>query len=204
MRTSSNLIARLGGLAAAMGGALWAAKAFYDRNDAPPWPTDATDTLFLVVPLLFLVGLVGLYARCRGRLREWETISSVASAVAVVGLLGSAFGYLSTVLEVGPAWRPEISWWVYFFGFFLMNLGLVFLGNSILQTGLLSRLSVLPLLTGALGILLVPLGEASSSLPAFFYPTLTLWVLYGLGWIALGCVLYSGEGGAVRQPATAR
>jgi len=57
MQTLPNLIARLGGLAAVVGGLLWSAKSFYDRNDAPPWPTDLTDDLFFVVPLLFLVGL---------------------------------------------------------------------------------------------------------------------------------------------------
>ena len=74
METSSSLVARIGGLAAVLGGLLWSAKAFYDRNDAPPWPTDVTDTLFFLVLLLFLAGLTGLYARCRGRLGEWETV----------------------------------------------------------------------------------------------------------------------------------
>ncbi len=104
MQTSSNLVARLGGIAAMLGGMLWAAKAFYDRNDAPPWPTDISDTLFFVVLLLFLGGLAGLYARCRGHMGEWEALSSVALGAGVVGLVGSITGHITGMLEVGPAW----------------------------------------------------------------------------------------------------
>jgi hypothetical protein len=204
MRNSSNLVARLGGLAAVLGGALWAAKAFYDRHDAPPWPTDMTDDLSFVVPLLFLVGLVGLYARCRGRLREWEAMSSAAFAGGVIGSLGSIVGMVTTVLEVGPLWWQGISWWMFLFGFFLMNLGLVFLGNSLVQTGALSRWRALPLLIGALGILLIPLGDAPNSALRFFYPALALWMLYGLGWVGVGYVLWWGEGKAARHSTTVR
>ncbi len=104
MQTSSKLVARLGGIAAMLGGTLWAAKAFYDRNDAPPWPTDISDTLFFVVLLLFLGGLAGLYARCRGHMGEWEALSSVAFGAGVVGLVGSITGHITGMLEVGPAW----------------------------------------------------------------------------------------------------
>ncbi len=105
MRASSNLVARLGGMAAVVGGVLWSAKAFHDRNDAPPWPTDATDTLFFIVPLLFLVGFLGLNVRSRGRLEdEWRAISSGAFAVGAVGLVGSIVGLLTMALEAGPSW----------------------------------------------------------------------------------------------------
>jgi hypothetical protein len=39
VRTSSGILSRIGGAVAVVGGLLWSAKAFYDRNDAPPWPT---------------------------------------------------------------------------------------------------------------------------------------------------------------------
>ncbi len=203
MKNSLNIFARLGGLAAVLGGLLWSAKAFYDRNDAPPWPTDVTDTLFFVVLLLFLAGLTGLYALCRGRLGEWETISSMGFFAGVVGLTGSIVGQLTMVLEVGPSWWLGISWWMFVFGFFVMNLGMVFLGNSIVQSGALPRWRALPLMTGSLGILLILVGDPPNS-ELGLYPSLVLWMGFGLGWMVQGYVLWSGEDETGKEPALAR
>ncbi len=201
MQGLSDITTRLGGVAAALGGLLWAAKAFYDRNDAPPWPTDATDTLFFLIPLLFLLGLTGLYVQCRGRMREWEALSSAAFGGVVIGAVGSVFGGLSALLGVGPLWWAEISWWMFGFGFFLMHLGLLFLGNSIVQTGTLPRWRALPLLIGALGILLILVSDPPNS-PLGVYPSLVLWMLYGFAWAALGYALWSFRYEAVRQRAS--
>ena len=186
MRASSNLIARLGGVAAMAGGGLWSAKAFYDRNDAPPWPTDATDTLSFVVPLLFLIGFAGLYARSRESLQdEWRAISSGAFAVGSVGLAGSVASLLTMVLEVGPSWWVAASWMVFVFGLFAGNLGLVFFGTSVIQDEALPRWRGLPILVGSLGILLILIGDPPNS-GLGVYPALALWMLYGLGWAGLG------------------
>jgi hypothetical protein len=203
MKTSSNLVTRLGRLAAVLGGLLWSAKAFYDRNDVPPWPTDITDTLFFVVLFLFLAGLTGLYARCRGRLGEWRTISYMGFVAGLVGLTGSIVGQLTMVLEVGPSWWLGISWWMFVFGFFVLNLGLVFLGNSIVQSGALPRWRAVPLLTGSLGILLILVGDPPNS-ELGLYPSLVLWMGFGLGWVVQGYVLWSGEDKTTKQPALAR
>jgi hypothetical protein len=201
MQGFSGITIRVGGVAAALGGLLWAAKAVYDRNDAPPWPTDATDTLFFLIPLLFLLGLTGLYVQCRGRLREWEALSSAAFGGVVIGAVGSIFGGLSALLGVGPLWWAEISWWMFAFGFFLMHLGLLFLGNSIVQTGTLPRWRALPLLIGTLGILLILVSDLPNSLLGV-YPSLALWMLYGLAWAVLGYVLCSFRYEPVRQRAS--
>ncbi len=201
MQGFSGITTRMGGVAAALGGLLWAAKAFYDRNDAPPWPTDATDALFFLIPLLFLLGLTGLYVRCRGRLRRWEALSSAAFGGVVIGAVGSVFGGLSALLGVGPLWWAEISWWMFGFGFFLMHLGLLFLGNSIVQTGTLPRWRALPLLIGMLGILLILVSDPPNS-PLGVYPSLVLWMLYGFAWAALGYALWSFRYEAVRQRAS--
>jgi hypothetical protein len=203
MRTSTNTIARLGAAAAALGGLLWTVKAFYDRNHAPPWPTDVTDALLFVMPLLFLVGFAGLYARCRGRLGEWEALSSAAFVAGVVGQIGSVLGLITATLDVGPSWWLGISWWLFFFGFFLTNLGLVFLGNSIVQTGALPRWRALPLLIGSLGILLILVSDPPNS-PLGIYPSLALWMTYGLAWAALGYVLWSYQDEPVGQTASVR
>lgn len=139
------------------------------------------------MPLLFLVGLAGLYARCRGRLGEWEAISSVAFAAGFVGLAASAAGWLAGMLGIAPSWSGTL-WWMFVFGFFLANLGLVFLGNCILQSRALPRWKALPLMTGALGILLILVSDPPNS-PLGVYPSLALWMAYGLGWAALGYVL---------------
>lgn len=205
VQTSSNLIGRLGAIAAIVGGLLWSAKAFYDRNEAPPWPTDITDTLFFVVLLLFLAALTGLYARCRGRLREWEELSLMGFVAGSIGLVGSIAGLLTGMHEVGPSWWLGISWWMFVFGFFVMDLSLLLLGNSIIQSGaLLPRWrGSLPVAIGSLGIVLILVGDAPNS-SFSVYPTLALWMVYGLGWVGLGYVLYSDENETTHQPAPVR
>ena len=203
MQSYKSIVVRASALAAMLGGVLWSAKAFYDRNDAPPWPTDVTDDLFFVVLVFFLAGLTGLYARCRGRLGEWETISSMGFVASLVGLTVSIVGQLTMVLEVGPSWWLGISWWMFVFGFFVMNLTLVFLGNSIVQSGALPRWRAVPLLTGALGILLILVGDPPNS-ELGLYPSLVLWMGFGLGWVVQGYVLYSGEDESTKQSALAR
>jgi hypothetical protein len=203
VQSSSNLVARLGGIAAILGGVLWSAKTFYDRNDAPPWPTDITDTLFFVVLLLFLAALAGLYARSRGRLGEWETLSFMGFVAGSIGLMGSIVGLLTGMLEVGPSWWLGISWWMFVFGFFVMNLSLLLLGNSVIQSGALVRWRGLPLAIGALGILLILIGDPPNS-SLGVHPTLALWMVFGLAWVGLGYVLWSGEGETTHQPASVR
>ena len=199
MRSLSDLIARLGAVAAALGGLLWAAKAFYDRNEAPPWPTDVTDTLFFVILLLFLSGLIGLYARCRGRFGEWEG----PSLVGFVGLIGAIVGQLTMVLEIGPLWWLEISWWMFVFGYFVMNLSLLFLGNSAIQSKVLPRWRALPLMIGALGILLILISDPPNS-PLGVYPSSALWMMYGLLWTALGYILWAYRNEPFRKTAPVR
>jgi hypothetical protein len=203
MQSYKSIVVRASALAAMLGGVLWSAKAFYDMNDAPPWPTDVTDDLFFVVLVFFLAGLSGLYARCRGGLGEWETISSMGFVASLVGLTVSIVGQLTMVLEVGPSWWLGISWWMFVFGFFVMNLTLVFLGNSIVQSGALPRWRAVPLLTGSLGILLILVGDPPNS-ELGVYPSLVLWMGFGLGWVVQGYVLYSSEDESTKQPALAR
>ena len=200
MQDFSKPIGRLGGLAAVVGGLLWSAKSFYDRNDAPPWPTDLTDDLFFVVLLLFLIALVGLYTRSRGRLREWEALSLVGFVASMCGLIASVVGQLTMVFEVGPSWWFGMSWWMFVFGYFLTNLGLAFVGNSVIQSGALPRWRALPLMIGVLGILLILVADPPNS-DLGVYPSLVLWMAYGFGWALLGYVLWSDGDEAVRRSA---
>lgn len=198
MQTSSNLVARLGGIAAILGGVLWSASIFFGMNDTVADSDGASDILFATLPLLLLGGMVGLYARCRGRLGEWETLSVSGFATCVVGLAGASVGLFGAVVyDLESSWLAGLSWWTFAFGFFLLNLGLLFFGNSVFQTRTLARWRAMPLAIGATGILVI-------LFPPWSYPGAVLWVLYGLVWVALGLTLLFGESEAARQPASTR
>jgi len=183
MQTSSNLVSRLGGIAAVLGGVMWSASIFLAMNDAVSDSDRVSAILFFTMSLLLLAGFVGLYARCRGRLGEWEALSLVAFVTGFAGLAVSGVGLFGVGTHgLGSSWLSELSWWLAFFGFFLLNLGLLFLGNSILQTRALTRLRGLPLVIGITG-------ACSILIPPWSYPGAVLWVMYGLGWTALGYVL---------------
>jgi hypothetical protein len=142
--------------------------------------------------------LVGLYARLRGRLGEWEAVSLVGIIASISGLIASVVGQLTMVLEAGPSWWYGMSWWMFVFGYFLANLGLAFVGNSVLQSGALPRWRALPLVTGLLGILLILVADPPNS-ELGVYPSLVLWMAYGLGWAVLGYVLWFEGDEAARR-----
>jgi hypothetical protein len=127
----------------------------------------------------------------------------VAFAGGFVGLAWSIVGLVTGTLEVGPSWWLGISWWMFVFGFFLLNLTLLFVGNAVIQAGALPRWRTLPLVIGALGILLILVGDPPNS-SLGVYPTLALWMVFGLAWAALGYVLLSYREEPVRHAAPAR
>lgn len=198
---ASPILVRLGGLAAALGGVLWGAKAFHDRNDAPPWPTDITDTLLFVVPVLFLVGLAGLHARYGGRLGADSVVWLGAGAL---GLAASIAGLLTMTLEAGHSWWGEISWQMFVLGYFVTNLSLLLFGITVVRSGALGRWSGLPLATGVLGLLTIAISDPANS-GLGVYPSLAVWMLYGLAWTVMGCVLLvERDSSLAARPARAR
>jgi hypothetical protein len=179
----SNLVSQSGGVAAVLGGGMWSATIFLAMNDALSDSDRLSAIVFFTVSLLLLAGLVGLYARCREQLGEWEALSLMGFLTSLAGLLVSGVGLSGVGFDgLGYTWLSELSWWMSFFGYFLLNLGLLFLGNSVLQSRALGRLRGLPLVIGIVGAL-------SILIPPWSVPGAVLWVLYGLGWVALGFVL---------------
>ncbi len=89
---------------------------------------------------------------------------------------------------------------MFVFGFFVANLGLLFLGNSVVQSGALPRWRGLPIVIGSLGILLILVADPPNS-PLGVYPSLALWMLFGLAWAALGLALWAGESQVAQKPA---
>ncbi len=194
MQTSKSILVRAGALAAVLGGLLWDAKIIYMINEsdgAGQYRQDLTDTLLFVVPLLLLAGFVGLYVHCRGRLGEQENLALAGFILGSVGLAGAsvwsglwALGVVSDVLK--GLWG----------GLLFVAIGLMMLGGYILQAGLLGRWKAVPLIVGVIGILAV-------AMPPWNSVGVAAWGLFGLAWVALGYVLWSGEGETVQRPARA-
>jgi hypothetical protein len=195
MQTSKSILVRASALAALLGGLLWDAKILYmiyKTNGDRAYHNDLTDTLLFVVPLLLLAGLAGLYVNCRGRLGEQESLALVSFILASVGLAGAsvssglwALGIVSDVLR--GLWG----------GLLFVAIGLLLLGGSIIQVGLLGRWKAVPLIVGVIGILAV-------ALPPWNAVGVAAWALFGFAWVALGYVLWSYRYSSVQQAALAR
>ncbi len=179
MSSSSNLV-RAGGIAAALGGFVFAAKTYWDRNDGPPWPTDVTDAFAFVTPLLFLIVVSGLYAVCRERVRGMGRTGFILS---LTGLATSVVGSIGVTFVDG-------FWFVFVLGMLAGLVGLALAGVVILRSGLLGQWSVLPLILGSYGLLVLMTGNPANSA---FGPTvgLVLWTLFGLLWVVMGYALLS-------------
>jgi hypothetical protein len=194
MQTSKSILVRASALAAVLGGLLWDAKIIYmiyESNSDRAYPKDLTDALLFVVPLLLLAGLAGLYVHCRGRLGEQENLALAGFILGSVGLAGASvssglwtLGIVSDVLR--GLWG----------GLLFVAIGLMMLGGYILQAGLLGRWKAVPLIVGVIGILAV-------AMPPWNSVGVAAWGLFGLAWVALGYVLWSGEGETVQRPARA-
>ena len=170
---SLTLAGRWSGPVAMLGGALWSLKAV---GDEVMGPDDITDTLFFVVPLLLLVGLVTLHARYGGRTagigRAGFTQSFIGLALLAVGILAESL--------LGPGVAGPIT----SFGFLVLALGLVLLGFGTLRNDALPRWNFLPLMMGVLILLNVVVGDA-------VWLRVAISALFGLGWVLLGYVLLS-------------
>jgi hypothetical protein len=159
---------------------------------------DLSDYLFFLVPLALLVAFVGLWRSASGA-------TQAGKANLRVGLLG---GVLQSLGEFGEAWLPHgIPWGIVGgSGLLLMSSSLVGLGLGSLRRKGLSSGGLLPLLLG----LLFPLQMTAIMLPYHLWGDeflaaqagLAVTVVFGLSWVALGLVLWSGPG-SVKAPGEA-
>jgi hypothetical protein len=177
--SSPNLVSSYG-LAAMAGGVVWSVKALISTDGAPLWPAMATDHLFVLAQLLFLAGIVGLYARCKDSLEGVE--GGVAFAVSSVGIIASCVGQVGLLLT-------EMAWYVFGFGCVVECVGLMALGATASQAKTLPYWNSLPFVIGLLGIFSFPLGNPPNSVVET-YLTVTLQMLFGLGWIFVGYHLF--------------
>ena len=212
--TSSSELLRWSGLAAVLGGVLFSAKLLWEMADGGPLnATDVTDTLFFVVPLLWLAGLSGFCARCAER---YGPLGTTGFMVSIGGLA------LGTIGSLVGAWLEPLRL-AYWLGFRFLCVGLVLLGVATIGARALPRgWSVLPLVLGLLGLgraffmfFAVTMGatifeapEGQGGLESFlgsWASTLTsaLGVLFGIGWGLLGYALWADKTEETARP-TAR
>ncbi len=165
-------LGRLGGFAAAAGGALWCLKIVLDGIGGDP--STLAGRLLFVAPLFFGAGLAGFYTRYSGSMRGEGRAGFVQ---AFVGLGFLAAGFLMD-LTIGLNEGIRIS----SFGFIILTLGLVLLGFPMLKTEPLPTGNFLPLALGMLTLLnVVAVG--------YDIPRVAISVLFGLGWIAWGTLI---------------
>jgi len=156
-----------------------------------------THVLAFVVPLLFLVGLIGLYARYEGQLR-W-----LGHTGFVLGFLGSAWGAVHGAVDITP-------WYEYVMGRGWPSLllawlppllaGLTLVGISVIGMKRF-REGAPPLVTGALGwaYYFTDAGSVAETRPGH----VVLGVLFSLGWMIMGYALWP-RGGQARRPGGGR
>ncbi len=180
---SPNLI-RWGGLAAMVGGALWVVVfTIYALRPSGPGlepPYRSFEGLYLpnlVAVVLIVAGIVALHARLR----------SLYGRVGTVGFVLALVGAAVLVIS-GASWPWELV------GAIALLLGSLLMGMAIVVANAPPRWGAIALIVG--------------SLVFFLYNTETarVWFAlpYGVAWIVVGYLLWSGGGEAARRPSRVR
>ncbi len=183
---SHRILLRGCGLAAILAGVLFVVWGYVHRDGAPAYLTHIANTLGFVVPLLFLLGLAGLCARCKGRVGRPGIIGLG------LGCIGSAGGIVRSVVDMS-AWYAYVAGkgWLYLVldWLFLLLAGLTLAGLAAIRTGSSRRWGVLLLAMGTLGGIYF-LTDSGSALEMRAVH-IVCGVSFGLGWVALGYALWS-------------
>ena len=188
--TSSDL-ARWGGVAAMLGGALLVAKGTL---------IVVSDTDLSLVPpgtLLFALGMVGFHARLEGRGGVLGTVGVILVWVAVGASVMNLVGLALNIPAPGEPDAPILLRITYMVAFLGILIGLLALGIAASGAEVLSPSS--RAVTLAVGVLWFPLqgiGFAISDGVGL--------MLGGFAWVLLGHVLWSGSGTPAEQPSRVR
>ncbi len=187
--TSSN-IARWGGLAAMLSGALLTVKGVAILL------SDADPSLVAPATLLFALGMVGLHARLAGR---GGLLGTMGLLLAWVAIGASAVNLIAQMLGLTPANAPLPTLFqvTYMVAFLAILVGLLVLGIATLRADVLSPpWRAVPL---AVGVLWFPL-----QVVGFVAPDGVEIILTALAWALLGYVLWSESGAPAEQPTRVR
>ncbi len=193
-------LVRMGGLAAVLGGALWALW-YVGAHLAGSGGYETYNRLMPAVLLLLAVGLLTFYAAQDARSRGWAGRAGLV--VALVGLLMMTVGNVAEFWALneeayGPDALRNSAWMAFGLGMFAVYVGTVLFGIGTLRAGQLPRSGALLLViwfpagfvaSGLLQLAGVPEGLAFSGMTG----------LQGAGWVILGYAVWSGKGNAVQQ-----
>ncbi len=192
---------RFGGFLALLGGTLWVVAFGVVQAIAPHLSG------VLVGPVVFLmVGLIAL----RVRRATGGPLGTIGFAVTLVGLVMLAYGSIGRLvltgdilgLPYGPIGFTGLAP-----GAFVAGAGATLTALSVIVANVMPRLSPIPLLIGAAGVAAAGgsalahqmlEGSRTDIFPLQVGPIAGLWVLFGLGWLWLGYLLWS-EGAKVRS-----
>jgi hypothetical protein len=187
---SSSTLIRLGGLAAIMGGVLFVAAPLFGRY-FPQTMQGIPMEAFLVVALLLVpIGMVGFHALQR---HNYRRMGHTGFWMVVAGPLAVALGAAS-YLWWGSVFGSSLLWLAMPVGPLVLVVGFVLYGIATLQAGVLSRWC------GVVFIAAVPVALASSIAESFA----SVFMVFGLAWIALGYALCAQRGGRTGQSVRVR
>lgn len=174
-----------GSLAGGISFLIWA---YLDSPDTTGFARAVVDLLSFTTPVLFLSGSIELYSRCGGR-AGW-----IAKAGIVLVCIGSAWGATAGIEHITSSdtaanvlawlWTHLPFWWP---DWLFTGLAMV----SIATVGTLRGLGATSLATSVFGLIYL-LTDTHATFEARA-SHIGAGVLLGLGWVALGILLYRGE-----------
>jgi hypothetical protein len=175
-----------GGLGAVTAGVLFLAWGYLDRPGIHEPVKTAVDVLSFVVPVLFLAGLVGLYARYKGREGQ------LGKAGMIMGLVGAVLGASRGLVNVSvPTWysHEALRAWMGLLAVWAPALfaGLLVAGVGAVLRGTMRRVGGLLLAMGTCGWVYY-----STDTGAVFEARsvhVGFGLLFSLGWVVLGLTL---------------
>ncbi len=193
---SSVISDRLSAFVSILIGLLMFASFLFREPDAY-WPITLNNVLFFAAMFLLPVVLIGLHSRCIGQstwLVEW--MSRISLLVSFIGMLAIFIGYIRLSLSHFSVYPPRgnLSWHVFMWGLFFLNIGLIFFSIANTQTNALLRLSLF--VTGVIGTMIFFISEIAG-----FWPFLReLWIPFGVGWIVIGYAIWYSLNKKTRYP----
>ena len=198
---SSSALIRWGGLAAMVGGTLWVIGTLITASKPrgciaeecavrPMRETGALDgILALLAVLLLAVGAVGLVTLVRRSGR----FGRAGKAGVLIGAVGATLLVIVILIQVIFFGGDEFPLWPHFVvpGVLALVVGFVLVGITILRAGVLPRSVAVLIIVGALAML----GFNDQTWRALMA------IPFGVAWVAVGYVLWSGVGAPTEQPA---
>ncbi len=197
---SSSSIIRWGGLAAMVGGVLWIVATIIHASKPrgciaeecafrPMRETSVLDGILMLGSLLlFVAGAAGLviFARSAGR------FGRMGKTGAVIGAVGAALLVIAGVVQT-LFFGGDFPLMPYFVipGMLALIAGVLLFGVAILRAGVLPRWIAALIIVGALAML----GANEQT------ARVLLTIPFGVAWVAVGYVLWSGVGEPTGQPA---